>query len=101
MNYREMGRRIRCFRLERELTQEELAGMAGISPSFMGHIERGTRTASLETVMALCEALQVTPNDLLYQAGENAHPGAVRIAGDREMLLRDLTILLKKYEIDG
>lgn len=31
----------------------------------MGHIERGSRVASIETLMKLCAALNVTPNELL------------------------------------
>lgn len=67
MDYTVMGQRIRRYRVRKRLTQEQLAEFAGISASFMGHIERGSRVASLDTVMKICSALGVTPNDLLEE----------------------------------
>jgi len=65
MNYQDFGARVRAVRRKQSLTQEELAEKVGISASFMGHIERGSRIASLETLVALCNALKVTPQHLL------------------------------------
>ena len=65
MDYQDMGRRIRTVRRQRGLTQEELAEQVGISASFLGHLERGTRVASLETLVALCNTLKVNPDYLL------------------------------------
>ena len=65
MLYEEMGQRIRALRRAKRLTQQQLADMASMSPSFLGHVERGTRVLSVDTLMKLCEALQATPNDLL------------------------------------
>ena len=65
MDYQDLGSRIRQTRRKLALTQEELAEKVGISASFLGHIERGTRVASLETLVALCNELKVTPEYLL------------------------------------
>lgn len=65
MDYIDLGFKIRQLRRQKSLTQEQLAEIAGISPSFLGHIERGTRIASVDTLVALCNALEVTPNYLL------------------------------------
>lgn len=65
MDYKDLGNRIRNSRREMGLTQEELAEKAGISASFLGHIERGSRVASLETLVDLCNLLGVTPQYLL------------------------------------
>lgn len=46
MDYRLLGARVQRARRINGLTQERLAEMAGISLSFMGHIERGTRKAA-------------------------------------------------------
>ena len=71
VNYADFGQRVRSSRRALGLTQEELAEKVGISASFMGHIERGTRVASLETLIALCNVLQVSPQTLL-QASLNS-----------------------------
>ena len=65
VNYKDFGGRVRTLRRQMNLTQEELAEQTGISHSFMGHIERGTRVASLETLVALCNALHTSPQYLL------------------------------------
>lgn len=68
MDYKALGMRIRSKRKERHITQSALAETAEISLSFLGHIERGSRKASLETVVALCNALQVSPTYLLQES---------------------------------
>ena len=65
IDYTDMGHRIRIARRKQSLTQEALAEKVGISASFLGHIERGSRIASLETLIALCNTLKTTPNELL------------------------------------
>ncbi len=65
MDYQELGRRVRQRRVMMELTQEELAEKAGISCSFVGHIERGEKKFSIGTLVALCNAMEVSPNYLL------------------------------------
>lgn len=59
IDYKELGKRIRAERRKQDLTQEKLAEMAEISDSFMGHIERGGRTLSIETLVKLSNALNL------------------------------------------
>lgn len=97
MDYTMLGRRIRRYRIEKHLTQEQLAEMADVSASFLGHIERGTRVASLETLMKLCAVLQVTPNDLLgddLAALRADLPEQVTISPNE--LLQGIVLLLRK-----
>ena len=65
MDYIDLGRRVKELRRKQNLTQEALAEKLDISTSFLGHIERGTRIASLETLVKLCIALDMDPNYLL------------------------------------
>ena len=60
IDYKELGKRIRAERRSQDLTQEKLAEMAEISDSFMGHIERGGRTLSIETLAKLASALNMS-----------------------------------------
>lgn len=71
IDYKDLGQRIRTLRRQHGLTQEELAEKAGISPSFMGHIERGSRIASLDTLVILCNTLKTTPQFLLGASLDN------------------------------
>ena len=65
MDYFDLGRRVKDLRRQQNMTQEELAEKLEISASFLGHIERGTRIASLETLVKLCQVLDTDPNYLL------------------------------------
>ena len=65
MDYKDLGSRVRAVRRQHSMTQECLAEKVGISASFLGHIERGSRVASLETLVALCNVLNVAPEYLL------------------------------------
>ncbi len=65
MDYIALGKRIRAARNSCQLTQAELAEKVGVSVSFIGHIERGTRIVSLDTFTRICQALEASPNALL------------------------------------
>lgn len=65
MNYEDLGRRIRALRQKQHLTQEQLAEKIDMSASFLGHIERGSRVASLETLVKICNVLDTNPGFLL------------------------------------
>lgn len=60
MDYQRMGKQIRMYRQLQGLTQERLAKMVGVSTSFIGHIERGSRKSSLETLEGICIALGIS-----------------------------------------
>jgi transcriptional regulator with XRE-family HTH domain len=50
IDYSAIGARIRATREEAELTQQQLAEMCELSTSHIGHIERGSRIPSLDTI---------------------------------------------------
>ncbi|MBI5374649.1 MAG: helix-turn-helix transcriptional regulator [Candidatus Schekmanbacteria bacterium] len=58
------GNRIRIIRQKKNLSQEELAQIAGLDRTYMGGIERGERNIGLLNVKKLADALKITPKDL-------------------------------------
>lgn len=72
MDYAKLGVRVRQQRVLNRLTQEQLAEKTGVSSSFIGHIERGEKKASVETVVALCNALEISPSVLLQDSLSDA-----------------------------
>ncbi len=66
LDYSKMGMRIRQIRKAKGWSQDDLAKKCGISMSFLGHIERGTRIMSLDTFTALCGALGAGADELLF-----------------------------------
>lgn len=62
-----VGTNVRRLRVERKLTQEQLAHDAGIDLTYLGGIERGRRNPSVEVLGRLASSLGVDPRDL-FQA---------------------------------
>ena len=65
IDYVKMGQKVRLCRIKLGLTQVKLAECAGVSATFVGHIERGSRIPSLETLAALSRVLDVSTDYLL------------------------------------
>ena len=55
---------IRIWRMHRRLTREALATAAGVSPSYLTEIETRRKPGSLDAMMKLSAALQVSLDDI-------------------------------------
>ena len=60
MDYKRLGERIREERQRLHLTQAQLAEDVDISDTYMGAIERGERSLTLDTLVRLVNRLGVT-----------------------------------------
>jgi len=60
-----IGQRIKYYRSERGFSQEQLAENIGVAHKYIGHIETGVKTPSLELLILFANALKVSANDLL------------------------------------
>ena len=56
---RHFGQKIYSLRTDLEITQEELAFRANISPSYMSAIERGITDTTISTAKRLAKAMNV------------------------------------------
>jgi transcriptional regulator with XRE-family HTH domain len=69
--------RLRTLRLQRFLTQENLAKRSGLSRTTIRRLEAGEVRPRIHTVTVLARGLEVAPDDLVpdpaqFWAGENA-----------------------------
>lgn len=101
-----IGNALRAARLQRNLSQSDLARIAGVSASAISQAERGQRGLSLETVLGLAIGLNITVDELLrgevatgYRLGRrryrSRHRGEER--GDPLALLDDRQAGLRAY----
>ena len=60
-----IGNALRAARVQRNLSQSDLARIAGVSASAISQAERGQRGLSLETVLGLATGLNITLDELL------------------------------------
>ena len=82
------GKRIKEARNKAHFTQEVLAEKADIAVTYLGEIERGEKTPSLDVLISLAESLEVSCDYLLRDSVET---GAVYVDADISRKLSGLT----------
>lgn len=99
LDYIDIGRRIRIARSQAGLTQGELAKRMEVSSSFVGHLERGTRQASLETLVNLANELDLSVDYLLAASLKNSNPRSEQIPySERQLeLMQEMLAHLDHY----
>lgn len=68
LDYKALGKRIKDTRKQSGMTQEKLGELCGLSAAHIGHIERGTRIPSLDTVYRIACELDVGVDRLLFDS---------------------------------
>lgn len=66
-NLRSIGNNLLMIRKRLGLTQAEVAERAGLSDRTYADIERGTVNMRIETILHICNALHITPDDILTE----------------------------------
>ncbi len=64
---RVIGNKLLAVRKKMGLTQAEVAEIAGLSDRTYADIERGSVNMRTETFLKICEALHVTPDEILTE----------------------------------
>ena len=59
------GEKLKEFRAQKRLSQEELADIAGLHRTYVGSVERGERNISIDNIERLASALEIQMKDLL------------------------------------
>jgi len=70
------GFAVKVRREELELTQEDLAGRAGIHRTYLSDIERGSRNVSLVNIERLAAALSLTLSALFHLVESGGEPSS-------------------------
>lgn len=65
LDYSEIGRNIRMYRLARQLKQKDLANQINMTEQHISHIENAYTKVSLPTLVAIANVLAVDCNSLL------------------------------------
>ena len=66
-DFRAIGNRLLAIRRRQGLTQAEVAEAAGLADRTYADIERGTVNMRLEPILRICQALHITPDEILTQ----------------------------------
>jgi transcriptional regulator with XRE-family HTH domain len=84
------GKRIRTLRKAARMTQERAAEAARLNSKYLGQIERGEKRPSLDAILALAKALQVSPASFFHFDREEIDERVLR--RKIEGLLHDRTL---------
>lgn len=71
MDRKVLGQQIRARRQYLKLTQEQLAERMDVSTTYIGLVERGERSITLEKILQLADCLQISLADLLQTPPED------------------------------
>ncbi len=71
IDYAALGNRIRIARKNKGLSQEKLSELCSVSAAHIGHIERGTRIPSLETLFKISKVLNVSLDSLFFDSQDD------------------------------
>ena len=63
------GGTVRSIRLDKGLSQEALADLAGIDRSYMGGVERGEHNIALINIKRIANALEASVSDVMKKSG--------------------------------
>ncbi len=66
-----IGGRLLAIRKKMGLTQAEVAEAAGVADRTYADIERGSVNMRVETILRICEALHITPDEILTQSNSS------------------------------
>jgi transcriptional regulator with XRE-family HTH domain len=67
------GKNLKHYRLTINKSQEDLALSEGISPTYIGALERGERCPSLETICKIARGLNISPVQLVDFETDKTH----------------------------
>jgi len=111
IDFERIGLKIRLLRTQKGFSQEALAERANISRVFISNVECGKKNTSLETVMAIADALSVQVTDIILEGtsafAKDAENDPLRVLSDcsadeLDFLLRLLNLqraTLRSYHI--
>ena len=100
LDMREIGNKLLAIRKRMGMTQVEVAEAAGLSSRTYADIERGTVNMRVETILRICDALHITPDEvseceLTAQQEEIFSRLNACSPKDRETALRLLSVYLQ------
>lgn len=106
IDYNVIGKRIATLRRMKHMTQSQLAEKADISNNYLSHIETSRSIPSLETLMSLCSALDVTPDEILlgtktseknYLVNDITQQLENCTTEQKQLILDIISLIVKKY----
>ena len=88
VNYAALGEKIRQKRASTGLSQDAVSEKVGLSESFYGHIERGTKVLSVESLIKIADYLDLSL-DFLLMDSKPIRDGDKQLQTELDNIFRD------------
>lgn len=106
LNFKNIGSRIQKYRIDRKMTQEDLAEIIGTNQKHISRIEGGMHRSNLDTMVAIARALKISVDTLVADFDDSTDESTLKLLMDeiRGMdstqlnMLRDSIAMIKKYK---
>ena len=106
LDMREIGNKLLAIRKKYGMTQNEVAEAAGLSNRTYADIERGSVKMRVDTIIHICDALHITPDEILTtdcdEVTEQQEMLFAKLSAcspkDRQTALQLLSVYLKSLE---
>lgn len=72
-----IGQRIRNYRIQKNLSQEQLSELANCHPTYIGQLERGEKNATLESIQKVAQALNIPLSQLFEKIEEKQNEESI------------------------
>lgn len=97
MGYAALGQQIRRLRKAKQLSQQTLAEAVDVFTSFIGHVERGARKASMETLISIAHSLGVGTDILLRDSLHTNNPDETPSPEERRFVNQMINLARSTY----
>ena len=80
-----LGKNVKYHRYRKNYTQEKLAELLQVSPNYVGRLERGQHSPSLEKIERIAKTLDIKPFELFVERDDfNNLPDRVNLTNRRK-----------------
>lgn len=107
VDYESIGKMVKLHRTGKNLSQEELAKKLYVSANHISYIETAARKPSLDMIVSIANALEVSADDLLIDSLEHIGSPVVRELNavlsdcnhdEKEILIRTIQFLKELFK---
>lgn len=74
IDYASIGYKVKQIRIQKGITQEQLAEAAGVGVTHISHLETGAGTVSLKVFLAIVNHLECSADEILCKEIKTARP---------------------------
>ena len=98
LNYQLLGLKIREVRKSRNLSQEKLSELVGISPNYLSRVETfNGGVISLPTLVKICNALSISMDYMLSDSLDLSNTDLLNLNSLSEEDKKYLTVIIKEF----